>query len=340
MSVQKPKVIVSIDGGGIRGIIPALVLAEIEREIAQKTGDHTTYISHYVDLFAGTSTGGIIALGLALNDGSKKGKPRYQARELASFYFDRGEDIFDISFSKKLTSLAGVIDEKYDAADLEEALEDCLGTEYLSSGTLSHAHCLITSYDIRRRRMHLFDNINAEKPANDFRACDVARATAAAPTYFEPARIKSKTNVPYPLVDGGVFANNPSMLAYAFAREQYKIGAKDMYMISIGTGHSEQGLPYKEAKDWGQLRWAKPVIDIMMDGVAEATDFQLKQIYETVQLPKQYKRIQINIGSDASSEMDDATPENMNNLRGLAEKLIAQSDIKQIALDLVRFASS
>ncbi len=203
--------------------------------------------------------------------------------------------------------------------------------------------CLITSYDIKNRRTVKFffnqKNANAKNdPRSNFYVKDVARATSAAPTYFEVARIKSLANVPYPLVDGGVFANNPSLCAYAEARKfDHKPTAKDMVILSLGTGEDKDSYPYKKAKDWGQLAWIKPLLNIMMSGVSETVDYQLKQIFHSVGKPEQYLRIQTDIPPPASSEMDNASPENMTALRDLGEKAATrfESELDQMANLLV-----
>jgi patatin-like phospholipase/acyl hydrolase len=172
---------------------------------------------------------------------------------------------------------------------------------------------------------------------------DVARATSAAPTYFEAARIKSIFGSPYALVDGGVFANNPSLCAYAEVRgidfatvlnnpeKPNKPSAKDMLMISIGTGSVKRPYSYKEFKDAGVIQWIKPLIDIMMSGNAETVDFQLKKIYETLSKKdcKDYYRIQPKL-INSNPEMDRADNENIIALQ--EDGLLAVAD-HQILLD-------
>lgn len=205
--------ILSIDGGGIRGILPGTILTYLEKQIQKKTGNEKATIGEYFDLIAGTSTGGILSLIYLCPD--EKGNYMFGAEEALSIYLDQGDEIFDVSLWKKIRSLDGNLDEKYDAAELERALLEYFGERKLSQALKP---CLITSYDIRNRKAHFFTSIEAKSTVHDYYLRDVALATSAAPTYFEPVRIKSINGAPHELIDGGVFANNPALCAYAEAR--------------------------------------------------------------------------------------------------------------------------
>jgi len=309
--------VLSIDGGGIRGILPGQILVRLE-EILQshKKGAR---IADYFDFVAGTSTGGILACLYMLPDSKNKTRPLLTAQDAVDLYLERGDEIFDISFWHRLRTAGGTLDEKYDAEELEEALKHYFGDLWLSDLLRP---CLITSYDIKRRRPQFFTQHDAGTNARDFRVRDVARATSAAPTYFEAARVRSRSGIPYPLIDGGVFANNPTMCAYSECRSlnQGKKGrihnprAKQMAILSVGTGSRRTPYAWKEAKDWGALGWIKPVIDIMMAGSSDTVGFHLRQIYDAVSKPEQYLRIEPNLG-DASPALDDASDENLRALR-------------------------
>src|SRR5690606_38988087 len=124
---------------------------------------------------------------------------------------------------------------------------------------------LIPAYDIENRMGKFFTSYNADANTRNFLVKDVARATSAAPTYFETAHIRSMYGVSYALIDGGVFVNNPALCAYAEARtmkfESKGIDyptAKDMLLLSLGTGEVKKPYAYKDAKDWGSISWIKP----------------------------------------------------------------------------------
>ena len=300
--------ILSLDGGGIRGIIPGKILTILEEKIREKTGDKNKNIADCFDIIAGTSTGGILATGLLCPD--ENGKAKFSAKDMLNLYMSRGEEIFDISLWQKFKSGGGVTDEKYDNRNLREALEDYFGDTKLSE-LLKPS--LITAYNIRDRKTEFFNQMDAKADDNkDFFARDVALATAAAPTYFECVRIKSMTNIPKILIDGGIFANNPALCAYSEVRNEFPDhpSAKDMVMLSIGTGYEKDPYYYQNAKDWGLIEWAKPLLGIMMSGVSETINFQLRQIFDTIENPEQYLRIDGDL-KFANPAMDDASKENM-----------------------------
>lgn len=337
--------ILSLDGGGIRGILSGTILTYLEEQIKRRTGNEEAKIGEYFDLVAGTSTGGI--LGLVCISPDEDGKFKYSAKAALDIYLDQGDEIFDVSLRKKIESLKGILDEKYAATELEEALFDYLGEKRLSEVLKP---CVITSYDIRNRKAHFFTSIEAKSEIYDYYLRDVARATSAAPTYFEPVRVKSIYGTPHALVDGGVFANNPSLCAYAEARninfsevladkdKPDKPGAKDMLIVSIGTGEVKQPYHYKEFRDAGVLEWIKPLIDVMMSGNSETVDYQLKQIYETLSAKncKDYYRIQPKL-IRGTSDMDNGKLENLRALYedGLASVELYKEQLDEIAEKLI-----
>jgi len=308
--------ILSIDGGGIRGIIPGQVLVKLESKLREASGKPKATIADFFDLIAGTSTGGILTCIYLCPDfgGGDRPKARFSAQQAVDLYLERGDEIFDVSLWQKLRSGRGAFDEIYDATELEEALDDYLGELKLSQLLKP---CLITAYNIKKRAAYFFtqhDAIIDEK--DDFLVKDVARATSAAPVFFEAARIKSLSKVPYPLIDGGVFANNPAMCAYAEARKKLpgNPAAEGMAILSIGTGMLAKAYDYKSVKNWGAVSWIKPLLDIMMSGVSETVDRQLSMIFDTIEHRDQYLRINAPL-LNASPDMDDASEENLIALR-------------------------
>lgn len=199
--------ILCIDGGGIRGIIPAAVLAELE----QRTG---RAISDCFDLIAGTSTGGIIALALTRPD--PRGRPQYSAADVLGFYQEVGPTIFARDPLHRAATLESLAGPRFASGPLRRALAEYFGDTRLSEALRD---VLVTSYDIERREPFFFKSHYARtQPERDFAMRDVAAATAAGPTYFEPVRVQTKDHVGYrALVDGGVFANNPTMCAWVEA---------------------------------------------------------------------------------------------------------------------------
>jgi len=330
--------ILSIDGGGIRGVIPGQVLVYLEKQLQIKTQNANARIADYFDFIAGTSTGGILTCALLTPESAGSKKAKYTAQEVLGFYKDRGADVFDLPFWHKVKSAKGLNDEKYPAAGIEKGLKDYFGDVEFKDLIKP---CLLTSYDIERRKAHFFTSLDAQFDKDmNFKVRDAARATSAAPTYFEAASIKAVSGKEYALIDGGVFANNPTLCAYSeirrhvksFADAESKATAKDMLILSIGTGVSEASYLYEDAKDWGLAGWVQPILDIMMSGASETTDYHLGCMFDAVGKPEQYQRINIEIPKEVSSEMDNATPENIKALMLLGEKL---ADQKKRELDRV-----
>ncbi len=294
------KRILSIDGGGIRGIIPAMVLAHIEKKKGKP-------IAAMFDLISGTSTGGILALGLTIP--GPGGKPKFSADQLVGLYEKRGKDIFKRSWWHTAVSVSALFDEKYSAKGLEEVL-----TEYLEDEIFGACltRLLITSYDIQNRTPCFFKSWRDIFKNVEMR--HVARAASAAPTYFEPALVPMDAGT-RALIDGGVFINNPGVSAFAEAKKIYGEG-ENFFILSLGTGKLERPISYEEAKDWGKIEWVGPLLNCMFDGVSDAVDYQLDQI-----LSGDYIRLQADL-SRGSDDMDDVTNSNIQCLKANASSLI------------------
>lgn len=320
--------VLSIDGGGIRGILPAKVLEEIEK----CTGKNIPELFH---LISGTSTGGIIACGLVSGLSSS---------ELCDLYVNEGGDIFVHSIWRTVTTVANLDGPKYSADVLEEKLLEKFRDKWLSE--TRGAEVLIPSYcitlpkpveidDGRVQSMRmpiLFKSWKARglqldsgetKEDYDFMVRDITRATSAAPTYFPPAKIKNRSGSDYWMVDGGVFANNPAMCALASARRLFP-DAKRFLVVSLGTGSLERTINGPQAADWGEIGWLHPILSILMDGNADTVCYELDQFPDT-----DHRRFDISLGTDPSTDacavnedFDDAGPDNIQRLLRLAGKLI------------------
>lgn len=308
--------VLSIDGGGIRGIIPAMVLAEIERRTEKR-------IAEMFDLIAGTSTGGILALGLTKP--GQDDKPEFSAKKLIELYENEGEKIFFIPVLHRIQSAGGVLEEKYPAKGIEEVAKKYFGEVRLAD---AYKEVLVTAYEIEKRSPWFFKRRHAKDPAKkgyNHYMREVARATSAAPTYFEPLQLEVGSEGELAFIDGGVHSNNPAMCAYVEALKIHP-EEKDFLVVSLGTGELTRNMPYEEVKGWGLALWAQPILNVVFDGVADTVDYQLKELLSTEEgEARRYYRFQtvLDIGKD---DMDDASRTNIAALKTKAREIIAEND--------------
>lgn len=313
--------ILSLDGGGIRGIITCIILRYIEEQL-QKLDDPSAKLGDYFDLIAGSSTGGLIASILLVPNSQKKAK--YSIEKALELYAEKGEGIFNVSLWQNILNPFGVFDEKISEKELEKQLNEFFENLKLNEFIKP---CLITSYDTENRKAKLFNTLDGEDVVDNFYVKDICRATSAAPTYFEPAQIKSLYGQNYTLIDGGVYANNPTLCAYAEARKiafskvlkdelkpDYPT-VNDLVIVSIGTGTILKPYTHNDLKNAGKIKWIQPLVDILLSANAETVDYQIQQMYQTLGVRNQlnYHRINPSL-RNASSDMDKATKKNIEAL--------------------------
>ncbi len=319
---KRPFRLLSIDGGGIRGILPAMVLADLERRTNRP-------VVELFDMIVGTSTGGLLALAVACPDAS--GKPRHSGRDIIRLYEVEGPRVFSRTVWHKIRAVGNLTEGKYPSSGIEGVLED-----YFGETRLKDALCdvIVPAYEIERRFPFFFKVSNArQKSYYDYPMKIVIRAATAAPTYFEPAQIPiDGPNDYYALVDGALYAYNPALCAYVEMLNRYP-QYDSIILVSLGTGELTRRLPFEEVKDWGAARWAQPVFALMSDGLCDVVHYQLQQLLPD--LPggeKQYYRFQVrlDVGND---DMDDASNTNIRVLKLLGEDLLQanRADLRQLA---------
>lgn len=346
--IVKPKIkILSIDGGGIKGIIPCVIL----NYIREKLGFPLTSV---FDLFAGTSTGGIIALGLTVPDENKIYN-KYEPEDLLKLYVEHGKKIFNYRLKEKRKTVKekmvgmfdkGLVDEPFDEKYLELLLKEKFGETKLSD-CLSNV--LITSFDIQKTQTLYFLSRTA-KEERDKLLSEVARSTSAAPTFFKPAKMELEKGDYLGLIDGGVFANDPSILAYCEAKELWKRGEESktvtskmedlpirpfdddlpFFMLSIGTGKTEKSIHVTEAKNFLSMDWAPHLLkSIFMDAVAENTHFTMQHLLPPYKNGQQrYWRIQVEVPIE-NSDMSNTSDENIKKLVDIAEQWVKKEENKE-----------
>lgn len=255
-----PYRILAIDGGGVRGIVPAIVLERLAAE-PQLAG-----FLDRVDLLAGTSTGGLLALALAA------GLPPTRIRAL---YAERASAIFDDSWLDDLVDLGQLRGAQYDLDPLRRELTAVFGDATL--GDLER-RVLITAFDLdnedlaqRTWKPKLFHNFPGEGSDRGARVVDVALATSAAPTYFPSSQ---------GYIDGGVYASNPAMCALAQTQDRRYAPTPpldEVVLLSLGTGTTLQYIQ-GETHDWGYLQWLRPLVALMLDGTGSVAAYQCEQL--------------------------------------------------------------
>ncbi|PHU27369.1 Patatin-like protein 2 [Capsicum chinense] len=343
--------VLSIDGGGIRGIIPGTLLAFLESKLQELDGPNAR-VADYFDVVAGTSTGGLVTT--MLTAPNKDNRPLYQAKEISSFYMQHGPQIFPQSrrnsFLRRVTNLFG--GPKYDGKYLRTIITSILGNLTMKQ-TLTNT--VIPTFDIKRLQPIIFSTADAKaNMSKNAQLSDVCLSTSAAPTYFpvhyfETKDAQGKTRT-FNLVDGGVAANNPTLMAITHVSKQIMRGnfqyedmenvdCKKMLVLSLGTGIGKHEEKYNAtvASRWGMLGWvfnngATPLIDIFGDASADMVDIHVSTMFQTFGSEKNYVRIQDdNLVGEAAS-MDIATRENMETLvqigNGLLKKPISRVNLE------------
>lgn len=261
--------ILSLDGGGIRGTFTARLLANLEARVPGFLGE--------VDLIAGTSTGGIIALGLA------KG---LAPQQLVDLYVNHATEIFRDSWFDDIRDLGKITGADYSSKPLKRVLEQAFGSA-TTLGQLSK-HVLIPAFDLdnegadgktRTWKPKFFHNFKGTDSDAQELAVDVAMYTSAAPTYFPSYD---------GYIDGGVVANNPSLAALAQAMDARagKQSLGDICLLSLSTGVNPTYIK-GQTLNWGYAQWAKPLLSLMIDGVMGVADFQCQQL-----LDQRYHRLE------------------------------------------------
>lgn len=313
--------ILSIDGGGVVGIVPATILAFIEKHLQNKKN-----LSECFDLMAGTSTGGLIVFMLSTPNAEKK--PRYTAEEVLNTYVKLAPQIFEQSFFQWLTSLDGWIDEKYSPDNFEEILKQYIGDTRLSE-TLTHV--LIPAYDVLQNKTIYFTSDHARTGEEaDFYVRDVARATAAAPTYFAPAHIRDLAKKrSYTVIDGGIAVQNPALAALLQA---VKIFGKnqDFLLISLGAGDNYGDPEDKKITAGGKLQWAGKIVPLFMSASSDIVTSQI-QALSVGDASRQYYRFQVILRGEGAL-LDNTDPENIKALQELGTNLVRrhQKELQQI----------
>ena len=324
--------ILSIDGGGIKGIVPAVVLLYLEKILKQLSNKQNSRIHDYFDLFSGASTGAIIIAGLLSPD--KDNRPNYSPEEILDLYLKNGHIIFNSSLFQEIKSVSGIVNVKYDPEGLESVFEKYFGKSELKNLIKPS---LIPVYDLSRGKNYFFRQQKAlTSPRHNFYVKDLLRGATSALSYFPPAQISTVNDQEHRcFIDGGVFANNPALSAYAeFRYHNSNLHAKDTMMLSLGTGRKTTNLDCEVTANWGAAEWLYQGSYLTSNAVASASDYQLNAVYDN---QPNYLRLDASFDDEQSSSMDNTDKEYLDYLISLGESIVKekQRDINTFAEELI-----
>lgn len=321
---EKKFKILSIDGGGMRGIIPAKILCELEEELQKDHGEDAR-LCDYFDLICGTSTGGIIAIGLALG---------MSAKEMLNLYIEHGKEIFSHKWFRLFTK-----GRFYDQNILKKYLQEAYGDARIDN---CRTRICIPTYDLYRGVIHVLKTRHHKGLSRDYHipAVDAALSTSAAPVYFHPytfhyTNIDSEnTNSAFHHVDGGVFANNPALIGAIEANSCLDVPWENIELLSLGTGE----VLLKELKPSKKIRaryWLNP---ICQDGlrlyelVASAQSVNIDNTLAMLQkgigknAEKRFKYIRIQHPLNRKIDLDASDEESLEILMHIGQELYKQND--------------
>ncbi|XP_062102064.1 patatin-like protein 3 [Humulus lupulus] len=347
-TVEPPKygrliTILSLDGGGIRGIIPAVILDYLESQLQALDGPEAR-LADYFDVMSGTSTGGLITT--MLSAPNTQNRPLYSAKQIVPFYLEHSPKIFPQSkgiFGSILGSVQDATGPKYDGKYLHNLVQKLLGTTRLHE-TLTNI--VIPAFDIKKLQPTIFSSYQAPaSSAMDARLADIAIATSAAPTYlpshYFTNQDKDGKTEEFHLIDGGVAVNNPSFVAIseitkeiAKKNSSFESNTKPLdytrfLVISLGTGSNktEQKYNAKLSATWGPLSWiyyngSTPIIDVFSEASVDMVNYHNCVFFNALGSDGNHLRIDDDTLKGNLSSVDIATKSNLNNLVEVGKKLL------------------
>ncbi|CAL5085656.1 unnamed protein product [Urochloa decumbens] len=337
--------VLTIDGGGIRGIIPGTILAFLEKKLQELDGPDAR-LADYFDYIAGTSTGGLITAMLAAPDKDKR--PLFSAKKINEFYMENGPRIFpQRPWPDLVNTLIEIKGPKYDGKFLRSKIQSLLGATRMRE-TLTNI--VVPTFDVKNLQPTIFSTFDAQTmPLKDALLSDVCISTSAALTYLSAHFFQTKDEATgkthdFNLIDGGVSANNPTLLTInqitrkMIVDKQYLFtgGPTDydkFLVISIGTGSAMDAAMYtaKDAAGWGILSWLNskegytPIVDMFSYSSAALVDYNVSILFQALHSEKNYLRIQDDSLKGTAATVDVATKENMEELVRIGERMLGKT---------------
>ncbi|CAM0942944.1 unnamed protein product [Alopecurus aequalis] len=334
--------VLSIDGGGVRGIIPGTILAFLEEKLQELDGPEAR-LADYFDVIAGTSTGGLVTA--MLTAPNAQGRPLFAAKDINNFYLEHCPKIFPAVGGGPLGLLRSMRGPKYDGEYLHTVVKGLLGDTTVSQAL---QNIVIPAFDIKLLQPTIFSRYDAlNNVSKNALLADVCISTSAAPTYLPGHHFETEDKHGKPrafnLIDGGVAANNPTMLAMTDVSKQILLGNEDFFpikpadygkflVLSLGTGSAKVEEKYDAVScgKWGILGWlynngASPLIDSFSQASADLVDIQASVLFQALHCEKRYLRIQDDELKGETSSVDVSTTENLNRLIDVGKALLKRS---------------
>ncbi|KAJ7299197.1 hypothetical protein O6H91_03G011700 [Diphasiastrum complanatum] len=322
--------VLTIDGGGMRGIIPARVLSYLEQSLQRQSGNPAARIADFFDVAAGTSIGGVLISMLFADDG--KDRPLCTAADTYSFTTKKGSIVFKLNPLQQLFGrLRGMTRPRYSSKFFETELKQMFsreGTSLTLRNTLKPL--LIPCYNLATASPFIFSRGDAmDSSAWDFRLWEVCRATSSVPSLFKPPLLTSVDGSNSCIAaDGGLVLHNPAAAAITHVlhnkREFPHVqGLQDLLVLSIGTGQFDRKFEHAKVSNWGALQWISPVLRIIMDGSADMVDRTISMAFGEAR--HNYIRVQMSgLPDRALMEMDDPSQSNVDRLAKYADDLLTE----------------
>jgi len=303
------KIILSIDGGGVRGVVPLTILSYLEEKIKSLSGEFQIPLVSLFDFIGASSTGSILASLMLIPSDKNKKYPKYKISEIIPDYINMCEEIFKTDKWHNLKTLWGVFGTSFS----HENLEAPLAKEFKNykMGDLMKP-CMFCGYDVEERRVHFYTNNDEERKFSHLYLKDILKGTISTPHMFSPVVLKDGVHIEV-VTSGSLFINNPGMCSYIEVsktlfgdnKTAHIHGPKDILLLSLGTGKVENG--FKKIKKWKPMDF----ITNSMSSNADMIHYMLEKIFLTYKCEHNYKRINPTI---RNLHMFDSSKENITNL--------------------------
>ncbi|KAK8354323.1 hypothetical protein V6Z11_A05G213200 [Gossypium hirsutum] len=305
--------VLSIDGGGIRGLIPGTILAFLESQLQKLDGEEAR-LADYFDVITGTSTGGLVTAMLTTPDPNNEIAP----------------------FSLPKISMISILN------TAQKSSPKIVGRNPIAPNM---TNVVIPTFDIKQLQPKIFSSYEVKNnPCKNALLSDICIGTSAAPTYLPAHQFETKDSTgkvqEFHLIDGGIAANNPTLIAINEVSKEITRGSPDFFpinpndyarfqVLSLGTGSQkcEEKYPAHMAAKWGLLGWltcehSTPLIDVFMQASSDMVDFQNATVFKALKSENSYLRIQDDTLSGTVASVDIATKENLENLVKVGENLL------------------